>query len=161
MRAFSALMVALVIPFLLAMDGTSSDGDLEIPQPEQKFDAVVTDNTGTITRLSKFTWDGFVHVQGGLGSGTVAIPFERIDRIDFEPGERGKIAARVALKSGEVVRLTVSGRLTCYGKTSFGNYRVQARDMRRLEFVGLAPEATPSPKEGDDSEPTKTEPESP
>lgn len=128
-----------------AMDGSSSseDGDLEIPQPEIHVKVTVVDKTGTKTLLEDFTWDGFVHVQGQLGAGTVAIPFAKVRRIDFEPGEKGKVTARVGLKSEEVVRLTVSGRLMCYGRTAFGNYQVQVKDVTRFQF----PEEEPKREE--------------
>ena len=137
MRRFimlSAMLLAASLTSGMGGSGSSEDGDLEIPQPELHVQVTVVDKTGTKTRLDDFTWDGFVHVQGNLGAGTVAIPFEKVKRIDFEPGDKGKVTARVGLKTDEVVRLSVSGRLMCYGRTNFGNYQVQIKDLTRLEF---------------------------
>ena len=130
------LVPAFATLFLLAMSGaTANDGALEIPEPERHFHATVTDSTQTQTNLKDFTWDGFVHVQGTLGAGTVAIPFDRIKRIDFEATNREKVVlSRLLLKTGEMVRLKVSGRLTCYGRTAFGNYRIQVKELSSIEF---------------------------
>ena len=140
-------LLAPVAPAGWFMGGSSGggSGELEIPEPEAHFVVTVTDDTATSTTLKAFTWEGFIHVQGELGRGTVSIAFTDISRIDFEPGDKGRVTARVALKSGDIVRLSVKGRTMCYGRTGFGNYQIQVKDLRRLQFSNTVKKPQPTP----------------
>ncbi len=46
-------------------------------------------------------------------------------------------AAVVTTLGGENVRLVVDHDTPLYGRATFGNYRIDAEDVRRIEFSGL------------------------
>ena len=72
---------------------------------------------------------------GTRGRGTVSIPFEKVKRVVFLGEARGgKKDAQVTLRNGEVVAITFDDENRFYGTTSFGNYRIQARNVKEILF---------------------------
>ncbi len=134
---------------LLSMSGLGGGGDeegIEVPVANEIWKATLTDATLTETDLTEFSWDGYTHMQGTLGAGTIAIKFTDIAGIDFEPTEKNKSLALVKLKNGTVKKIGVDGRVNLYGKTGFGNYKIQVKDVKKVVFEGAPvprPSATP------------------
>lgn len=143
------LLVAATVTALLSMPGLGGGDDegIDVPDTNAAWKATVTDETLTDTELQDVSWDGHTHVQGNLGAGTIAIRFEEIDEITFEPAEKNKSVALVHLKSGKTKKITVDGRVNVYGRTDFGNYKILVKDLRKLDLRGApVPRPSPTPK---------------
>lgn len=145
----SALAFAVVA--LLSMPGLGGGDDegIEVPVAKELWSVTLTDSTLTETPLTEFSWDGYTHVQGTLGAGTIAIKFDEIAFIDFEPTEKNKSLAIVKLKSGPMKKIGVDGRVNVYGKTGFGNFKIALKDVKKIVFTSgpvARPTATPKPK---------------
>ncbi len=63
------------------------------------------------------------------------MPFESIREATFEDAAEGKRTAIVTTTDGSTVRLTVDDDLLCYGRTEFGNYQIEVRDLRRIDAI--------------------------
>jgi|SRR5579859_1237654 len=131
---------------LLSLPGLSGNDDkVEVPTTNAVWNATVTDDTLTETELTEFSWDGYTHVQGTLGSGTVSIRFEEITKIDVEPSEtKNKSVGLVSLKAGGIKKIGLDGKTSLYGKTGFGNFKILVKDVRKIVFTA-GPLARASP----------------
>ena len=133
------MIVQLATVAFLSMAGLGGGGDeegIEVPAANEIWKATLTDATLTEAELEEFSWDGYTHMQGTLGAGTIAIKFGDIASIDFEPTEKNKSIALVKLKNGTIKKIGVDGRVNLYGKTGFGNYKIQIKDVKKLVFEG-------------------------
>lgn len=126
------------------LGGGEEDG-IDVPAANEIWTATLTDNTLTDTPLEEFSWDGYAHMMGTLGAGSISIRFTDISRIEFEPLEKNKSLALVTLKTGQVKKIGVDGRISLYGKTGFGNFKVQIKDVKRIVFRAGVARATPTP----------------
>lgn len=118
--------------FLTGMGQTPQN---EIPKPDIKFNATVIDDQSISTKLQEVSWEGKVYLSGTRGKGTVSIQFEKIKKVVFIGEARaGKKDAQVTLKNGEVVAVTFDDENRFYGATSFGNYRILARNIKEIIF---------------------------
>ena len=90
--------------------------------------------------MSRVSWNGEVFVYGVLGLAQVTVPFESIRDATFEDGaEEGERTAVITTRDGQVVKLTVDDDLMCYGRTEFGNYQLEVRDLRRITEIAAEP----------------------
>ena len=93
------------------------------------------DKAGVRTSLTKFSFDGEVYLHGTLGKAQVTVAFEDIDEVRFEAtDDEDWFAAVVKTKAGEEVRVLVDYDRPLFGRTSFGNYRIEVRDVRVLDL---------------------------
>lgn len=137
-----ATMALLLLAFApraarASMPGLGGDDEkkIDVPITPQLFQATVTDVTLTDTSLDEFSIDGYTHIQGKLGAGVLSIRFDEIAKIDFEPAEKNQVVALVTLKSGGVKKLMMDGKTPLYGKTSYGSYRVLAKDVKHVAIT--------------------------
>jgi hypothetical protein len=141
---------ALIALFSMPGLGGGDEDQVEVPSTPELWNATLTDSTLTDTNLTEFSWDGYTHVQGTLGAGTISIKFDDITKIDFEETEnKNKSLALVVLKNGTIKKIGVDGRVAIYGKTGFGNFKVQVKDVKKIVFTSgpmARPSAVPSPK---------------
>lgn len=150
----SIWLTAAVTAFLSmsGLGGGEEDG-IDVPAASEAWTATLTDNTLTDTPLEEFSWDGYAHMQGTLGAGNISIRFTEIARIEFEPTGKSKSLALVTLKNGQVKKIGVDSRVNLYGKTGFGNFKVQVKDVKRIEFRSGVARATPTPAHARDKDP--------
>src|SRR5258708_1611919 len=114
-RSARALGVALLALPLLAMGGFG--GGRDTGAPARDFRATFTDQDGTRIAVTRVTAGGDASLDGELGRGRLRVPFDNIVRIDFQPlEERDKVRARVQLREGEPLTLTVRSSTTFYGQ---------------------------------------------
>jgi hypothetical protein len=133
-----ALVALLALcPLLLAMGLNDGSGPTRIPEPQADYQVLLVDQQGTRVELGQFAIDGQSFVLGSLGQGQVAVPFEKVQLLELAQRE-GRLQAKVILKQGEPVRMTVSASLKATGKTSYGNFRIPLGEVARVEFKGLA-----------------------
>jgi hypothetical protein len=114
-----------------------SDAPSRIPVPARVFSADVVDNGGTSLHVSRVSFDGEVFVYGTFGLAQVTIPFDRIASVEFRAGaDQDHRVAVVTPTSGEPVQLVVEYDKPIYGLTTFGNYKIEVRDVKRLVITG-------------------------
>lgn len=145
-----SIWVAAAVTAFLSMSGVGGGAEdgIDVPAANEIWTATLTDNTLTDTPLEEFSWDGYTHMQGTLGAGNISIRFSDIARIEFEPTEKNKSLALVTLKNGQTKKIGVDGRVYLYGKTGFGNFKVQVKDVKRIVFRSGVARATPTPGGG-------------
>ncbi|HBO84403.1 MAG: hypothetical protein A2073_07765 [Deltaproteobacteria bacterium GWC2_42_11] len=130
-----SLLYLFVITIWVILTGMGQSPQNEVPKPEIRFNATITDDQGISTKLQEISWEGKVYLMGTRGRGTVSIPFEKVKRVVFLGEARGgKKDAQVTLRNGEVVAITFDDENRFYGTTSFGNYRIQARNVKEILF---------------------------
>ena len=129
------LVVAVLSVGLLAMGGMGGNRDSGMPAHD--FKAVLTDVDGTRMTVDRFTAGGDTTLEGELGRGRLRVPFDNVTSVSFErmDNARESVRAKVALREGEPVALTVRGATTFYGQTPGGAYQIHARDLRTIELV--------------------------
>lgn len=135
MRNHSQLAILLLfIPFLLAMGSSPTSGPSEIPTPEKKFKATFIDLMEITTECKDISIDGKTFLEGKLGNGIHAIPFENIKEITLlMEGERLK--GVVKLKDGHHLNMELDKKHTLYGRTRYGNFLIKIQDLKKIVFL--------------------------
>jgi hypothetical protein len=128
----------LAAPFLLGLGGGNGGSDKPIPIPQKNFTVTVSDARGQKVQAERFTWEGKVHFQGQYGSATITLPFQKVQSVKVVPGQANiaptQVLARMALRSGETLELTLDRTSKCYGETAFGNYEIFLKDIAEITF---------------------------
>lgn len=107
----------------------------KIPAPEKNFSAALLDREGVQTTLQSFSFEGKIYISAKHGSAAIAIPFDKISEIQFQGPEGSEIGARVLLRDQKTVQIKVERRSKFYGKTDFGTYQVEAKDLKSIRFL--------------------------
>ena len=103
--------------------------------PARDFQASIQDESGVKTSLKRVSLDGEVYLFGELGKALVTIPFEKVALARFEDGaDEDHRVAVVTTKSGEEVRLVLDADRPFFGRTTYGNYRIEVADISELVF---------------------------
>jgi hypothetical protein len=128
-RALALALVAL--PLLgMGMLGGGSDGP-----PERNYQVTFVDRDGTRVEAGWVTAGGEMALTGELGRGTLRIPFDEIQRVEFGADDRDDAVAHVMLREGQAVDVKVRSSIAFSGRTALGVYRVRARDLKSIEFA--------------------------
>ncbi len=107
----------------------------EFPTPEVDFRATVTDDQDVITKCTNVSWEGETSIRAKRGKGVVSIPFEKVRKIvRVTEARKGGVDFQVMLRGGEVVAVTVDSDARLFGVTSFGNYRIEAKNIKEVVF---------------------------
>jgi hypothetical protein len=133
-RAMAVFLAGFV--FLLGM-GELGGGPApidKIPSPEKNFPAQVVDRQGVQALLQSFSFEGKVFLAAKHGSAAVAVPFEKISAVHFQEIEGGEISARIVLRDQKTVAVKLDRRAKFFGKTDFGTYQVEAKDLKSIRF---------------------------
>ena len=123
---------------LVAMGGLGGPSPVSVPEPSGNFAATIVDQSGTSSRVEKFSIDGRIALSGKLGIGQVSIDFEQINTIEFivEQKEEKELKAKVVLTDGRPASLIVDKGLTCYGRLPYGNFTIGLEDVRSITLHG-------------------------
>jgi hypothetical protein len=138
MKKFMAPAVLLTCFFFLLGMGELGGGPTpidKIPTPEKNFSATVLDREGVQTTLQSFSFEGKIFLAGKHGSASIAVPFEKISEIQFQGPEGSEMSARVILRDQKAVPIKVEKRSKFFGKTDFGTYQVEAKDLKSIRFL--------------------------
>jgi hypothetical protein len=106
-----------------------------IPKPAQNFAFTLVDLQGVETQLREFSIDGSLYLSGHHGKGTVSIPFDRIRVVRLQ-AEGEELQAQVELTDGTTVTVAVDGRKVCYGRTNYGYFQIELRDLQKMVNQG-------------------------
>jgi hypothetical protein len=107
----------------------------KIPTPEKNFSAAVLDREGVQTTLQSFSFEGKIFVSGKHGSASIAVPFDKISEIQFQGQEGSEMGARIILRDQKTVPIKVEKRSKFFGKTDFGTYQVEVKDLKSIRFL--------------------------
>jgi hypothetical protein len=122
----------------MGMGGGNSSTEKVVPIPDKNYTVTVTDSRGAKVEARRFTWEGKVHFQGQFGQATVTLPFPKLQSMQIAPtaptGSPNLILAKVKLKTGETLDLSLERTSKCYGETSFGTYEIFVRDIAQIQF---------------------------
>lgn len=141
---FLLLGLLLAVPASAGLFGTDAPG--RIPIPARLFTVEVQDVGGTSLRVERTSFDGEVFVYGTVGLAQVTVPFDRIDALVIELGEDDDHRTAVITDpEGQVLRVTVESDVPVYGRTPFGNYKIEIGQVRRLEVLSETPRTEQSP----------------
>lgn len=111
-----------------------------IPVPAREFRAVLTDVNGTTVELSRFTMAGEVFVWGDLGAGQISVAFE--DVLALTVARAGRDERRVLVvqvRDTQPVRVEVDDDVAWFGRTAWGNYRVETSDVSEIRILAAPP----------------------
>jgi hypothetical protein len=131
-----AILLASFI-FLLGMGelGEKATPIDKIPAPEKNFSAAVLDREGVQTTLQSFSLEGKIFVAGKHGSASITVPFDKISEIQFQGQDGSEMGARVILRDQKTVQIKIEKRSKFFGKTDFGTYQVEAKDLKSVRFL--------------------------
>ncbi|MBI5344393.1 MAG: hypothetical protein HZB21_06915 [Deltaproteobacteria bacterium] len=107
----------------------------DVPLPEVDFKATIRDDQDIATKVTHASWDGNTYITGTRGKGAVAIAFEKIRKIaGVGTGTGTQKDFQITLKNGEVVAVSLDDESKFYGTTSFGTYRISAKNIKEIAF---------------------------
>jgi hypothetical protein len=139
MKSRFCLVIFIVAAFFLLgmgkMDQPEKSG--EIPVPDKEVSAVISDNEGLTLNLTQFSINGKTFLQGKLGAGLVAVPFNQI-RIMTLASEPKGIAVKVELNDRSQMNLILEKGLTAYGKIKAGTYQILLDQLKKIEIQGVS-----------------------
>ncbi len=139
-----ALALGAAVPAALATGFGSDNPPARIPVPAKVFQATIEDRGGTQLTVTRASWNGEIFLYGNFGAAQVTIPFDSIRDAVFEDGAaEGKRTAVVTSNDGQTLKIVVDDDILCYGKTEFGNYQIEVRDLRRIHGIQLVTDAVP------------------
>ena len=128
----SVFLAVAAFALLSAMGGMP---DSEVPVPKVDFRITITDDQDIVTKCSNASWEGETFFKAERGKGVVTVPFEKIKKIvRVGSGVNRKSDFQVLLKSGEVVAVTTDDDVRFFGVTSFGTYRIFAKNIKEISF---------------------------
>lgn len=109
-----------------------------IPVPAREFSGELVDVGGTRVALSRLSLDGEVFVYGDLGRGQLSVPFEEVRSVAVGPAQDDEHRTlRVVTRAGAEVALVVEDDLPWFGRTPWGNYRIEVRDLAEVHVDEL------------------------
>jgi hypothetical protein len=129
------LALALASPAAAGLFGP--DAPSRIPIPARLFVLEVEDVGGTTLRIERATYDGEVFLFGTMGLAQVTVPFELISSVVIAQGpDDDHRTAIVSTATQEEVRVVLEVDRPLYGRTAFGNYKIEVGQIRRISVVG-------------------------
>jgi AcrR family transcriptional regulator len=122
----------------IVMSLFSKDGLLPQPKTQSKSEAELcywdlTDSKRMKTRLRNIRFDGKDYVCGVVGNGEHRIPVTNFVSMDLHQ-ENGQISATLSTKSNEKITLKIDGNTSLSGKSQFGQYLIQLRDVNCISL---------------------------
>lgn len=107
----------------------------DIPVPEMSYTATVRDDQDITTKIVSASWEGNVFFVGTRGKGTVTVSFEKIKKVVATgSGTNNKSDFQVTMKSGDVVAISLDNDQRLMGTTSYGTYRILAKNIKEVTF---------------------------
>lgn len=126
------LLLALAAPAWAGLFGSDAPG--RIPVPAQEFRLRVEDRAGVVLDIERATFDGEVYLFGTVGLAQVTVPFDTVRRVEIGPGaDEDHVVAHVLTAAGATQDVVLEADRPLYGRTTFGNYRIDIGQVRWLE----------------------------
>ncbi len=136
-RMLTGLLGVLGVLLLLGMGGGGGGPVSDtIPRPKENHRADLVDRQGITTRVELLSCNGKTFLPLERGEGTLMVPFAKIERVTMD-GEQGtRVAVRVEVVGGTRLEGFLPRTLLFTGTTDYGNYRIEARGLAEIRFVG-------------------------
>ena len=130
--------VAIWLVFSMGMGTLGGDFDpKDVPKPKINYKAAVVDNLGIRTELTEFSFDGQIFLKGSMGKAAAAIPFDKIEKVDFlEDFGKTSVIAKVRLKKEGEVEMTLSRNMVIFGNAMWGFFKIKTKDVKSIEILG-------------------------
>jgi hypothetical protein len=142
-RAAFVGVSALIYICLVGMGNLGTPLSVEAPEPATNYAATVVDQSDIVTRLEKFSFGGQTFISGKMGDADISIHLDKVRSMGFTMKE-GTLTAEVRLKDGAMVPVVVLKDTVCYGKFSYGDFRIALEDIRSITIHGeVSPEKEP------------------
>ena len=137
MRRWLPLLLFLSSPASAGLFG--ADAPARIPIPARVFRVEVEDIGGVVLVVDRATFDGEVFVYGTIGRAQVTVPFDAFTSLEVRPGPDEDHRTVVISGAREPVEVVVEADRPFYGRTGFGNYKIEIGVVRRLTILGETP----------------------
>ena len=135
MRVIVAIVfLVLTGAVLTGMGNMGGTPEGAVPNTAENIKVLLVDRTGVSTELSRFSMDGKVFLEGGLGEGTMSVNFPDIKEVNFGTVTGDMISADLQLISGRRLRLYLPKVIVCYGETGIGAYKISVQKISRIVF---------------------------
>jgi len=128
----------------LAFLGMGTNPPGEIPSPKKDYRATIIDSDGVKFEVTQISFHGEIFLDGRRGKALIAIPFDKISRLDFSAQERkgdaseevetGYLNVSVRFKDKSSTDVLVRKALKWYGKSRLGNLTIKTEDLKAIEF---------------------------
>jgi hypothetical protein len=143
LRRSTLVTLLLTVPVVAWGTGFGGgDTPSRIPVAAKPYGATIEDLGGVMVEVTNLTFDGEVTLGGRVGEGLVAIPFSKIAEVRIEPSSDEDVRiAFVKLLDGSSVSVRIDHDLPCFGATNYGNYKIEVRGIRRVQFNHPPPPA--------------------
>ena len=130
----SAILIGSLL-FLLGMGELGGKAPMDkIPEPGNNFSVKVLDIQEIQTLLAHFSQDGNIFLEGKRGKASITIPFEKISQILFLNVKGDEISAKISLRNGESLEITLYKKVKFSGKAQFGTFQIEAKDLKSIRF---------------------------
>lgn len=130
-------LLLLVIACFLCMGMGAADDTMavkEIPEPDRNFKVEVVDATDTSFTVEHFSVEGLTFIPVEMGRADVALDFAEIRSATFNL-QGDKVRADISFTGERTNSVTLQPDLTFYGKSQWGNVRLEAADIRKIDFI--------------------------
>ena len=119
----------------LGMGSMDDQVSVKAPEPDKNFVARVVDQDDVSLELENVSFDGKTYLTGKMGKADLSIDFEKIRSILFVMAEN-QATAIVSLKGQAQVELIVENDTPCFGTSSFGDVRIDVRNIKKIILHG-------------------------
>ncbi len=134
-RVIQLIVVIMVCLFLISMGTNGGNGVVKVPEPEKNYTVTLIDQSDVSMELGKFSCDGMTFFTGKLSRSEVSVDFSRIGSVLFFLKNKN-VVAKVSLKDGNVVELLMKNKQPCYGRSSFGDVKIEMLDIKKITMHG-------------------------
>lgn len=119
----------------LGMGSMGNEEAARLPDVDQNYAVTLVDQSDVSMALESFSADGQTFLTGRFGKARISIGFEKIRSAGFMMAG-SELTAKIALKNGEALAIVMDGQKPFFGRASFANVRIEARDIKTIEFKG-------------------------
>ncbi len=133
MKRGGATILLLSLWFIVT--GLAAGPMEEVPAPEKSFTATVIDDQDISTKIKDITMNGRLYLVARRGKAVLTIPFEKVKRVTLigESRDRGR-EAKVTLRAGDSVGVTLDDDIEISGRTPYGTYRITLKNTKEIIF---------------------------
>ena len=129
------ILPVFFIVLWVIFSGMAGTPATDVPVPAVNFRATVIDDQDIATKCANVSWEGKTFFRAERGRGVITIPFEKVKKVTrVADAGGGGVDAQVVLKSGETVAVTFDGEARFFGQTTFGTYRISAKNIKEIFF---------------------------
>ncbi|MBF0225687.1 MAG: hypothetical protein HQK76_09560 [Desulfobacterales bacterium] len=130
------ILYLLTIIFSILSLNMGTMGEKEkfiVPEVKSNFVTTIIDQNDNSIELDKFSIDGKVFIHGKLGLAEICVDLNKASNINFIKKDND-LFANLTLKDGKILEIIVDKKITCFGKSSFGDVRIYFDNIKSISF---------------------------